>query len=84
MMIRFADFLTLRCCKSDTLSVETVLQIFNFDFFPRLVVYGTMLSHDAGQCSGPQLPVTTQHQGKQVMLYSVVTAKTILPNSRRT
>ena len=41
------DFSTLRWCDSDTHSVETVLRILNFDFFPgkRCVVRCSLMTH---------------------------------------
>ena len=42
------DFLTLHWCESNMPSVEAILQILNFDFFPRLVIRSTILSHGAG------------------------------------
>lgn len=42
-------FSTLWWCESNTYLVETVLWILNLDLFPWLVIYGTILFHDAGQ-----------------------------------
>ena len=38
------DSSTLRWCDSDTHSVETVIRILNFDFFPGQAICGTILS----------------------------------------
>jgi len=39
-------------------SLEAILGILNFDFFPRLAMCSKIFSHDAGQCSDLQLPVS--------------------------
>ena len=66
------SFLTLQWCKSNTYSVETVLEIWNFDLLPccRYAV-GRILSHEAGlrrRAAAPRQP--RNHKGKKPSTYS--------------
>ena len=57
-MVPTYDGSTFWQCKSDTHSLETVLQILNFDCFPGLVICGKVCSHDVGQQHGAATPVS--------------------------
>lgn len=61
------SFLTLQWCERDRHSEETILWIFNFDFFPMLVIGSMILSCDVRQQhqqgAAPSRPC--DHKGKQ-------------------
>ena len=58
-MVPTYDDSTIQWCRSDLPSLETILQILSFDFFPGLMICGKIHSHHVEQQQGAATPVTT-------------------------